>query len=152
MPEYQMNVQLRDKDGKEVSERTFKNSIIPVTENRPEEKAIVSRFINYIYAGFRKTHYSPGCQNRNSYHVGATRGQAEDCLQYVIEKMAMALDRMTFAEDSLYERGEDPCLDDYRDDLVFQLKTPDDLDWDYFLETAWKAKVQADRENRNMRP
>jgi len=41
-------------------------------------------------------------------------------------------------------------LDDLRSDLVHQLGIPDELDWDYFLETAQRAKVAADQENRNM--
>lgn len=41
-------------------------------------------------------------------------------------------------------------LDKLRSDLVFQLKTPEDLDWDYFLETALKAKLTADNTNINM--
>ena len=40
-------------------------------------------------------------------------------------------------------------LDALRSDLQFQLQTPDELDWDYFLETAVKAKYAADKEGRN---
>ncbi len=45
---------------------------------------------------------------------------------------------------------DDTELDLIRKDLVHQLGIPDELDWDYFLETAIKAKVAADVENRNM--
>jgi hypothetical protein len=41
-------------------------------------------------------------------------------------------------------------VDDIRKDLIFQLETPEDLDWDYFLETAMRAKTQADMEMVNM--
>lgn len=40
-------------------------------------------------------------------------------------------------------------IDDLRSDLEFQIKTLEDLDWDYFLETAVRAKIQADLEGRN---
>ena len=40
-------------------------------------------------------------------------------------------------------------LDLLRADLVHQLSIPDELDWDYFLETAQRAKDQADKEERN---
>lgn len=41
-------------------------------------------------------------------------------------------------------------VNDYRKDLEFQLKTPDNIDWDYFLEVAIKAKVEADKLGENM--
>ncbi len=41
-------------------------------------------------------------------------------------------------------------LDDLRADLFHQLGIPDELDWDYFLETAQRAKAAADKEKRNM--
>lgn len=44
----------------------------------------------------------------------------------------------------------DTELDLIRQDLMHQLKIPDDLDWDYFLETAIRAKEAADVEDRNM--
>ena len=44
----------------------------------------------------------------------------------------------------------DTELDLLRKDLLHQLGIPDELDWDYFLETAMKAKAAADVENRNM--
>jgi hypothetical protein len=44
----------------------------------------------------------------------------------------------------------DTELDLIRKDLVHQLNIPDELDWDYFLETAIKAKRAADDEGRNM--
>lgn len=47
------------------------------------------------------------------------------------------------------EIAESASLDDIKKDLVFQLGTIDDLDWDYFLETAIRAKLQADREGIN---
>lgn len=37
-----------------------------------------------------------------------------------------------------------------KEDLKFQLGTIDDLDWDYFLETAIKAKIEADKAQVNM--
>lgn len=40
-------------------------------------------------------------------------------------------------------------LDAFHKDLAFQLKTAEELDWDYFLETAMKAKMAADREEVN---
>ena len=40
-------------------------------------------------------------------------------------------------------------LDKLRSDLKHQLGTIDELDWDYFLETAIRAKKQADIEDRN---
>lgn len=40
-------------------------------------------------------------------------------------------------------------LDTLRADLAFQLQSPEDLDWDYFLETAVKAKVVSDRMGLN---
>ncbi len=43
-------------------------------------------------------------------------------------------------------------LDKLRDDLRHQLSIPDELDWDYFLHTANRAKVQADEELRNFTP
>lgn len=47
------------------------------------------------------------------------------------------------------EVAESASLDDIKKDLVFQLGTIDDLDWDYFLETAVRAKLQADHEGIN---
>jgi hypothetical protein len=44
----------------------------------------------------------------------------------------------------------DSDLDLLRKDLVHQLSIPDELDWDYFLETAQRAKAAADNEGRNM--
>jgi len=41
-------------------------------------------------------------------------------------------------------------LDLLRADLQHQLNIPDELDWDYFLETALRAKAAADKEGRNM--
>ncbi len=46
--------------------------------------------------------------------------------------------------------NQQETLDKLRTDLAFQLKTPEDLDWDYFLETALKAKLTADNANINM--
>ena len=46
--------------------------------------------------------------------------------------------------------GSLSCLDDLRDDLIHQLGIPGDLDWDYFVETALKARYAANREDRNM--
>ena len=40
-------------------------------------------------------------------------------------------------------------LDMLRADLLHQLNIPDELDWDYFLETAQRAKDAADKEGRN---
>lgn len=40
-------------------------------------------------------------------------------------------------------------LDLLRADLLHQLSIPDELDWDYFLETAQRAKAAADNEDRN---
>lgn len=45
---------------------------------------------------------------------------------------------------------KDTELDRIRADLTHQLKISDELDWDYFLETARRAKVAADKEGRNM--
>lgn len=39
---------------------------------------------------------------------------------------------------------------DYRNDLAFQLKSADDLDWDYFVEIAIKTKIAADKSGENM--
>jgi len=58
-------------------------------------------------------------------------------LSYTIEKISGA---------------ESFSLDDIRADVKGQLEIPDDLDWDYFVETAVRAKHQADKENRNMTP
>lgn len=44
----------------------------------------------------------------------------------------------------------DTNLDLIRKDLIHQLGIPDELDWDYFLETARRAKKAADTEERNM--
>lgn len=41
-------------------------------------------------------------------------------------------------------------VDDYRKDLKFQLETPDEIDWDYFVETAIAAQKQANKEHVNM--
>lgn len=41
-----------------------------------------------------------------------------------------------------------PTLDDFRKDLKFQLGFSE-MDWDYFLETAKKAKAVADRVGDN---
>ncbi|MCY9864976.1 hypothetical protein OTK49_20890 [Vibrio coralliirubri] len=45
---------------------------------------------------------------------------------------------------------EDFEIDSIRSDLMFQLKTPEDLDWDYFLETSIRAKIKADATGVNM--
>lgn len=42
-------------------------------------------------------------------------------------------------------------LDELRSDLIHQLKIPDELDWSYFLNTASRALVLADRTARNMK-
>lgn len=44
----------------------------------------------------------------------------------------------------------DTELDLLRKDLKFQLGCIDDLDFDYFLRVAVRAKLQADIEGRNM--
>ncbi|MBJ7266360.1 hypothetical protein [Idiomarina abyssalis] len=36
-----------------------------------------------------------------------------------------------------------------RADLTFQLGMPEDLDWDYFVETAIRAKLASDEEGVN---
>ena len=41
-------------------------------------------------------------------------------------------------------------LDLLRKDLAHQLSIPDELDWDYFVEVAKKAKAAANKENHNM--
>lgn len=41
-------------------------------------------------------------------------------------------------------------LDLLRLDIEHQLKTPNEFDWDYLLETVKEAKLAADREDRNM--
>lgn len=43
-------------------------------------------------------------------------------------------------------------LDRIRQDLKHQLSIPEELDWDYFLDTAKRAKAQADVELRNFTP
>jgi len=43
-------------------------------------------------------------------------------------------------------------LDEIRADLKHQLATPDDIDCDHFVKTAVRAKLQADKEKRNMTP
>jgi hypothetical protein len=40
-------------------------------------------------------------------------------------------------------------LDLLRKNLTHQLGIPDNIDWDYFVETAIKAKNQSNIENRN---
>ena len=40
-------------------------------------------------------------------------------------------------------------LDLLRKDLIHQLNIPEELDWDYFLETAVRAQKQANIEKRN---
>ena len=42
-------------------------------------------------------------------------------------------------------------LDKLRQDLRHQLEIPDDIDWDYFLDTAKRALIVANKEGRNMR-
>ena len=37
----------------------------------------------------------------------------------------------------------------FLEDLIFQLGVPDDLDWDYFLETSRKGRRAAIRANKN---
>ncbi|OEE38313.1 hypothetical protein A1QO_02730 [Vibrio genomosp. F10 str. ZF-129] len=44
----------------------------------------------------------------------------------------------------------DVSLDDLRSDLKHQLSIPDELDWTYFLKTASRAYVSAEKELRNM--
>lgn len=51
---------------------------------------------------------------------------------------------------SINKQNQDTELDMLRKDLVHQLGIPDELDWDYFLETAKRAKSAADKEKRNM--
>lgn len=46
---------------------------------------------------------------------------------------------------------EKTVLDILRSDLKFQLETPEELDLDYFLETALLAKKQSDKEERNFK-
>lgn len=41
-------------------------------------------------------------------------------------------------------------LESIKGDLKYQLATSNDLDWDYFLETAIRAKQQADLEHIDM--
>ena len=45
----------------------------------------------------------------------------------------------------------DTMLDKLRQDLRHQLEIPDDIDWDYFLDTAKRALIVANKEGRNMR-
>ncbi len=46
------------------------------------------------------------------------------------------------------ENPHNDNLDLLRKDLVHQLGIPDDIDWDYFLETATRAKLQSDIEDK----
>ena len=39
----------------------------------------------------------------------------------------------------------EPTLTEFREDLIHQLNTSDDIDWDYFLETTNRAKSLADQ-------
>lgn len=49
------------------------------------------------------------------------------------------------------EQPHDPAyLDQLREDLKHQLNTPDDIDWSYFMDTAWKAFDEAEATSRNM--
>ena len=50
---------------------------------------------------------------------------------------------------NLLKEGIISELDILRQDLKFQLDTPEELDWDHFYEIAKKAKEQADLEDRN---
>jgi hypothetical protein len=45
---------------------------------------------------------------------------------------------------------EDTELDRLRKDLLHQLGTPDELDWNYFVATAKRAQTAANNEKRNM--
>ena len=45
---------------------------------------------------------------------------------------------------------KEKSVDSLKSDLIFQLGTIDNLDWDYFLETALKAKILADKGGFNM--
>lgn len=45
---------------------------------------------------------------------------------------------------------KEPSVDDFRKDLAHQLKTADDMDWDYFVETALRAQQKANRTGVNM--
>jgi hypothetical protein len=47
-------------------------------------------------------------------------------------------------------KSNESKLDLLRADLVHQLQMPDDLDWDYFVETAERARNAANTEKRNM--
>ena len=55
------------------------------------------------------------------------------------------------------ESSEEPekkgfcSLEELREDLRFQLDTPDEIDWDYFLEIAKRAQSAANREGKNMK-
>lgn len=67
------------------------------------------------------------------------------------ELCEQCLDRTsTIASNVEVMSDTDTELDWIRKDLVHQLNIPDELDWDYFLETAIKAKAAADDEDRNM--
>lgn len=52
-------------------------------------------------------------------------------------------------ENELPNPEEDSSLEELRSDLSHQLSIPDDLDWDYFLITALRAKRRADVDNIN---
>ncbi|AMJ98570.1 hypothetical protein AVL55_10540 [Alteromonas macleodii] len=54
-------------------------------------------------------------------------------------------------EESIPEPSSDCSLDQIRADLKHQLSMPDELDWEYFLATAVRAKQKADLEKRNMK-
>ena len=54
------------------------------------------------------------------------------------------MDKKDFYDINLIE------LDKLRCDLIFQLKTPEDLDWDYLLEKCLSAKFTADFAGVNM--
>jgi hypothetical protein len=48
-------------------------------------------------------------------------------------------------------KEESFSLDAIREDLLHQLKIPDELDWCYFFETAGRALLKAEADGLNMR-
>ena len=51
----------------------------------------------------------------------------------------------------LMDLGNLFALEELREDLRFQLDTSDEIDWDYFVETAKRAQSAANREGKNMK-
>jgi len=98
---------------------------------------------------FKVTSDASNPQRRSDALKGAKKLAANDWRVWV-ENTKTGVRIFESEQEKSYKNTAKLELESLRSDLKFQLGTIDDLDWNYFLETAMKAKIVADKSELNM--